>query len=110
MSQAKSAGQKHVPLRMCVGCREALAKRSLIRVVRSPEGVRIDPSGKASGRGAYLHDRRECWEKALRGPLGQALKTDLSPAEREILVGHMNRLPPDEGKSTDPPSASGGTE
>ncbi len=110
MSQTKSAGPKHIPLRMCVGCREALAKRSLIRVVRGPDGIRIDPSGKASGRGAYLHDRRECWEKALRGALGQALKADLSTAEREVFVSHMIRLPPDDGKSTDPPNTAGGTE
>jgi predicted RNA-binding protein YlxR (DUF448 family) len=109
MSQTKSASPKHVPLRMCVGCREALAKRSLIRVVRGPDGIRIDPSGKASGRGAYLHDRRECWEKALRGALGQALKAELTPAEREMLVNHMIRIPPDDGKPADSPKTAGGT-
>jgi len=108
MSQAKTAGQKHVPLRMCVGCREALAKRALVRVVRDPDGVRVDPGGKASGRGAYVHDRRECWEHALRGPLEQALKTEISAADRELLVGSMNRLAPEADKPADPPPARGG--
>jgi predicted RNA-binding protein YlxR (DUF448 family) len=110
MSRPKPAGPKHLPLRMCVGCREALAKRSLTRGVRGPDGIRIDPTGKASGRGAYIHDRRECWEKALHGALNAALKAELSPAEREALTSHMAGISPDEGKSTDPPKATGGTE
>jgi predicted RNA-binding protein YlxR (DUF448 family) len=108
MSRTKSAPPKRVPTRTCVGCRETLAKRSLIRIVRGPDGVRIDPSGKASGRGAYLHDRRECWEKALRGPLSQALKTDLTPAEREMLAEYLIRLPPDDGSPAGPPASGGG--
>ena len=109
MSQNKTAHPKHVPLRMCIGCREALAKRSLIRVVRGPDGIRIDPSGKAAGRGAYIHDRRPCWENALRGALSQALKADLSPSEREALAAHMLRLDPGQRTEADPPSTAGGT-
>jgi predicted RNA-binding protein YlxR (DUF448 family) len=109
MSPKKTAPQKHIPLRMCIGCREALAKRSLIRVVRGPGGVRIDPSGKAPGRGAYVHDRRRCWEKALHGALGPALKAELTPSEREALESHMLQLPPEEETETDPPTSAGGT-
>jgi predicted RNA-binding protein YlxR (DUF448 family) len=109
MSQKKKAQPKHIPLRMCVGCREALAKRSLTRVVRGPEGVRIDPSGKASGRGAYVHNRRACWEKALHGALAQALKTEITAPDREALEGYMLRLSPDEAISTDLPQTAGGT-
>lgn len=54
------------------------AKRSLIRIVRGPDGVRVDPTGKAPGRGAYLHDLRSCWEAGLRGPLSRALRAELS--------------------------------
>jgi predicted RNA-binding protein YlxR (DUF448 family) len=109
MSHKNEARPKHVPLRMCVGCREALAKRALTRVVRGPDGIRIDPSGKAAGRGAYVHDRRSCWESALRGALGQALKAEPSEAERAALEEYMLRLDPDEGKQTDPPKTAGGT-
>lgn len=58
-----------------------LPKRSLIRIVRSPEGILIDPSGKLAGRGAYLHDRRSCWERGLQGALSNALKVVLSADE-----------------------------
>ena len=42
-------------MRMCVGCREMKEKKSLIRVVRSPEGgISLDPTGTKPGRGAYV--------------------------------------------------------
>ena len=50
---------KHVPQRTCVGCREVLPKRKMVRLVRTSDGVQIDPTGKLAGRGAYLHDRRD---------------------------------------------------
>jgi len=68
-------------------------KRSLIRLVRRPQGVQIDPTGKLAGRGAYLHNSRTCWEKGLKGPLAHALKVDLSPADLERLQNFMRTLP-----------------
>ena len=84
---------KHVPQRTCVGCREVLPKRRMIRLVRTGEGVQVDPSGKLAGRGAYLHDRRECWDRALKGALGHALKTTLTVDDRAKLEEFMNTLP-----------------
>jgi predicted RNA-binding protein YlxR (DUF448 family) len=84
---------KHVPQRTCVGCREVLPKRKLIRIVRTTEGVQVDPTGKLAGRGAYLHDRRECWERALKGALANALKTTLTVDDRARLEEVMNSLP-----------------
>jgi len=84
---------KHVPQRTCVGCRQTLAKRALIRVVRTAEGLRIDPTGKVAGRGAYLHDRRSCWEQGLKGALAHALKIELSESDRELLRSVMESLP-----------------
>jgi predicted RNA-binding protein YlxR (DUF448 family) len=86
---------KHVPQRTCVGCREILAKRALVRVVRTPQGLRVDPTGKLPGRGAYLHDHRSCWERGLKGSLAHALKTELSDQDREILMAFMVTLPED---------------
>jgi len=83
---------KHVPQRTCVGCREVLPKRGMIRIVRTAEGVRVDPTSKMAGRGAYLHDRRECWERGLKGALANALKTTLSADERVNLEAFMNTL------------------
>lgn len=69
-----------------------LPKRELIRIVRSPDGVVIDPKGKISGRGAYLHDRRSCWERGLKGALANALKIELTGEDREKLLVFMASL------------------
>ena len=43
---------KKIPQRQCVGCREMKDKKSLLRVVKSPEGaVSLDFVGKKPGRG-----------------------------------------------------------
>ena len=84
---------KHVPQRTCVGCRLVNPKRSLTRVVRTPNGVQIDPTGKAAGRGAYLHNIRSCWEKGLKGALAHALKTELTDQDRERLTEFLVTLP-----------------
>ncbi len=84
---------KHVPQRTCVGCHQVLAKRALVRVVRTEEGPRVDPTGKAAGRGAYLHALRSCWEKGLKGSLAHALKTELTATDRELFRTYMARLP-----------------
>ena len=69
--------QKHVPQRTCVVCRETSAKRALTRIVRVGDGViEVDPTGRKNGRGAYLCDRRACWDRAASTPiLARALKT-----------------------------------
>ena len=59
---------KKVPLRMCIGCQEMKPKRELTRVVRTPQDtVEIDPTGKKSGRGAYICPDAECLQKAVKG-------------------------------------------
>ena len=92
MSARKPVRRRHVPQRTCVGCRQTLAKRELIRIVRTPEGVEIDPSGKLPGRGAYVHEQRSCWEKALSGSLARALRTEIDANSRQALEEHMNHF------------------
>jgi predicted RNA-binding protein YlxR (DUF448 family) len=65
----------------------------MIRIVRTAEGVRVDPTSKMAGRGAYLHDRRECWERGLKGALANALKTTLTVEERAHLEEFSMTLP-----------------
>lgn len=77
-----------------------LPKRSLIRIVRNPEGVQVDPTGKMSGRGAYLHNIRSCWEKGLKGALAQSLKIELNEEERSRLAAFAETLD-DEDQSSD---------
>lgn len=86
---------KHVPQRTCVACREVLPKRQMVRIVRTVDGVRVDPTGKLAGRGAYLHDRRECWTRGLRGALANALKAELTAEDRAQLEEFINTLPQD---------------
>ena len=95
MSKKPVQRVKHVPQRTCVGCREVLPKRRMIRIVRTAEGVQVDPTSKLAGRGAYLHDRRECWERGLKGALANALKATLTTDERAKLEEFMNTLPQD---------------
>ena len=84
---------KHVPQRTCVGCRKVLPKRQMVRIVRTADGVRVDPSGKLAGRGAYLHDKRDCWVRGMRGALMHALKAELTAEDRVRLEEFMNTLP-----------------
>jgi predicted RNA-binding protein YlxR (DUF448 family) len=69
------------PVRTCVACRQEAGKRELIRIVRRPEGdVVVDKTGRAAGRGAYLHDSAECIELARkRHALDRALRASVPP-------------------------------
>ena len=70
------------PERSCVGCRERAPKAELVRVARTPAGVRVDPHGNAPGRGAYVHRDPACVAAALRkGALASALRTGLAQEE-----------------------------
>lgn len=61
------AKAKHIPVRTCVGCGEKKAKPELLRIVRGIDGgIFLDPSGKKSGRGAYICFNLNCLEKALK--------------------------------------------
>jgi uncharacterized protein len=80
------------PVRTCVGCRCKRPKADLLRVVRGPDGVvRVDPKGRAPGRGAYVCLDPACVRVALssgrlgralrcEGPLGEGLETELKRA------------------------------
>ncbi len=58
---------KKVPLRMCTGCGEMYDKRTLVRVVKTPQGdVQLDLTGKLSGRGAYVCKNVDCLKKARK--------------------------------------------
>ena len=82
--------QRHIPQRTCVACRSERPKREMVRIVRAPNGaVGIDPTGKRSGRGAYLCLQPPCWQAALkRHALDKALKTELTAADREALAAY----------------------
>lgn len=56
--------KKNIPLRMCIACREMKPKGEMTRVVRSADGeIKLDPTGKAPGRGAYVCNGEDCLKK-----------------------------------------------
>ena len=59
--------QRKIPMRMCLGCGEMKPKRELMRIVKSPEGeISADPTGKRSGRGAYICPSADCVRAAKK--------------------------------------------
>ena len=83
---------RKIPMRMCVGCREMKEKRSLMRVVKSPEGaISFDRVGKAPGRGAYVCKSKECFEKAVKQrQLERALETRIDEAVFSLLMEEID--------------------
>ncbi|HYJ61674.1 MAG TPA: YlxR family protein [Actinomycetota bacterium] len=77
------------PTRTCVGCRASAHKGALVRVVRTATGGRVDPTGAAPGRGAYVHRSAACLDRALaRNTLARALRADLAEDE----VGRLRMM------------------
>ena len=77
---------KKIPLRQCVGCMEMKEKKSMIRVLKTPEGdIVLDTTGKKNGRGAYLCNSMDCLKKAQKNKgLERSFKMSLS---NEIYAG-----------------------
>ena len=59
--------ERKIPMRMCNGCGEMMAKNQLIRIVRDNEGqLSLDLTGKKNGRGAYICRNADCLKKARK--------------------------------------------
>ncbi|MGM0652793.1 MAG: RNase P modulator RnpM [Bacillota bacterium] len=79
--------KRKVPMRICIGCQQKIAKKELIRVVRTPEGeIVLDNTGKKSGRGAYLCAKRDCLKKAIKG---RRLEKNLQMPVREEIINDL---------------------
>ncbi|MEX0990706.1 MAG: YlxR family protein [Actinomycetota bacterium] len=75
-----------MPERLCLGCRRSASKADLIRIVAVKGAARLDPSGRAPGRGAYVHADPECVREACKGRrLASALRVSLGQAEAARL-------------------------
>jgi uncharacterized protein len=80
------------PTRTCAGCRARASKATLMRIVRTREGARLDRAGRLQGRGAYLHRDPGCVERGLdRGGLARALRTGVMPDELGRLRDEIER-------------------
>jgi predicted RNA-binding protein YlxR (DUF448 family) len=80
--------RKKIPMRKCVATGEMRPKKELIRIVRSKEGeVSIDPTGKKSGRGAYLSKEKEAVLLAKkRSILSKHLEADIEESVYDELL------------------------
>jgi hypothetical protein len=87
MKTKQTHTRKHVPLRMCVVCRQRFDKRTLTRLVHTGDGICVDHSGKMDGRGAYICGNQNCWERAMSTDiLNSALRTVLTDEDRNRLL------------------------
>ncbi|MCL1806531.1 MAG: YlxR family protein [Oscillospiraceae bacterium] len=86
--------ERREAIRQCMGCRNHLPKRELLRVVRSPEGtVALDTNGKAQGRGVYLCRDAVCFKKvrksrALERSLKSPVSDEIFNTIEELLTGN----------------------
>ncbi len=82
------------PIRTCVACRTTSDKRTLVRVVRTPEGdVHVDPSGKANGRGAYVCLAHGCLDNAIvRRRFDAALRVNLKEDDLDRLRREFDQV------------------
>ncbi len=51
---------KDTPLRTCIVCKQLLPKKDMLRIVKTKDGVAIDYTNKANGRGAYICNNENC--------------------------------------------------
>ncbi len=79
--------------RSCIGCMDKGEKCSLHRIVRTSEGVvSFDPSGRASGRGAYVCSK-ECFAAARKSRrLERALRVKLTEREYDEVEAALARV------------------
>lgn len=84
---------RKIPLRKCVVTQEMKTKKELIRIVRSKEGeVSIDPTGKKSGRGAYLTKSAEVVKLAQqKQTLDHQLKTKIDASLYDELLAFIEK-------------------
>ena len=78
---------KHVPIRTCVVTKLATEKENLIRITKDKTGfVKVDLTGKAQGRGAYITKSIDVILSAeKKGHLSRALGVTIPPSIYEEL-------------------------
>lgn len=75
------------PTRTCVGCRESTAPSELVRLVLGPEGQVVpDLAGGAQGRGAWVHARPTCIERAAPRGLSKSYKAEVTVTPASLVA------------------------
>lgn len=77
----------HGSVRSCVGCGERVdvtGDHALVRLIVSPEGeVAVDARGGGFGRGAHVHPRPDCLQKAVERGLARSAKIKINTLATE---------------------------
>ncbi|MEZ4372697.1 MAG: YlxR family protein [Polyangiaceae bacterium] len=77
------------PVRTCVGCGERDHSGELVSIVLDDEGHPVvDLAGRPSafgGRGASVHPRRQCLERAARNGLSKGFRASVRPTSEALL-------------------------
>jgi len=74
------------PVRTCVACRAARPQRELLRLARTPDGIRFDTSGRLPGRGAYLCPETPCLDTAAHRGAAALRRALRGGSEAEMLA------------------------
>lgn len=90
---------KKTPMRRCVGCMESKPKMELIRITATADGeVKIDPTGKANGRGIYLCHNTDCLMLARKKrAIGRGLQIEVTEQQLNTLLEELSKY---EGKDS----------
>jgi predicted RNA-binding protein YlxR (DUF448 family) len=79
------------PVRTCVGCRQRVSQKALLRVNLVENRLIPNPKGGSMGRGAWLHPSSKCLEIAIdRKALGRALKAQ-KPVDASQLTTYIEQ-------------------
>lgn len=83
--------KRKIPLRKCLGCGERKDKKDLIRIVKTPDKkIVIDLKGNQNGRGAYICNNRDCFDKMVESnKISKSLKADISKEKLEELKNEI---------------------
>ncbi|MCL1802239.1 MAG: YlxR family protein [Eubacteriaceae bacterium] len=83
---------KKTPMRTCIICRNKTDKRSLNRIVRTPEGeVLFDATGKKNGRGSYVCSNADCLELVKhKKKIASALQCEAPESDLITIMHDIN--------------------
>ena len=86
--------EKKIPQRKCIACQERDNKKKLIRIVKNKDNeIFLDPSGRATGRGAYVCATHECLSKAIKSKaLNRAFKMDVEDDVYKHLLDELDKV------------------
>ncbi|MFD4959341.1 YlxR family protein [Microbacterium sp. NPDC058389] len=78
-------------VRTCVGCRTRALRSTLLRVVSIDSALVVDERASMPGRGAWVHETRECVDAAIRRrAFVRALRVS-GPLDTQTIEEHIQR-------------------